>query len=179
MRLLGLLLLHPGGEWTVDKLARTLKAPPPSVHRELHRALDAGVVEREEATRPHRYRGVQESPVHDPLYTLLERTVGLDVELEEHLAQAPGVEVALIHGSWAAGKLSPGSDVDVLVIGHPDVSSLRKAVRRVGRRAGRSIDLSVLEPDVFRSGLREGNGFLRKLVAGPRKSLVGDLEAWL
>ncbi len=179
VRLLGLLLLEPAGAWTVEKLARTLAAPPPSVHRELHRALDAGLLERDEETRPHRYRAARDSPLHDPLRTLLERTVGLEEELRALLRGSAGIEAAVIHGSWATGQLRMNSDVDVLVVGNPDLASLRLAARRIGRRAGRRVDLTAVRVDELRSGLREANGFLAKIAAGPTKPLIGDLQALL
>ncbi|HEX7297518.1 MAG TPA: hypothetical protein VF257_00840, partial [Solirubrobacteraceae bacterium] len=44
VRLLGLLLLQPEREWTIDDLRRTLDAPTSSIVRELARAQDAGIV---------------------------------------------------------------------------------------------------------------------------------------
>lgn len=176
LRLLGLLVLHPGRAWTADQLTDTLDAPAASVHRELHRALDAGLIERDESLRPHRYQRAVESPLHDALRELLARTVGLEEELRRVLGQSEGVQAAVIHGSWAGGQLRPGSDVDVLVVGDADLSSLRTAVRKAGRRAGREVDLTVLRPDELRAGLRESNGFLTKIFEGPTKPLVGELE---
>ncbi len=179
LRLLGLLLLAPTRTWTADQLAHTLEAPAASVHRELHRALDAGLVERDASQRPHRYEGSVDSPLHDALRELLARTVGLEEELRHLLDQDAGVEAAVIHGSWAAGRIRPDSDLDVLVVGDADLSALRRAALKVGRRAGRQVDITLLRPDEFRSGVKQENGFLAKIVDGPTKPLVGELQALL
>src|SRR3712207_88645 len=56
LEMLGLLLLQPDASWALGDLARRLKAPQSSVHRELQRAVDAGIVVRDSSHRPHRYR---------------------------------------------------------------------------------------------------------------------------
>jgi len=161
---------------TAQALSDELNAPAASVHRELHRALDAGLIERDERSRPHRYTGATESPLYLPLREILDRTVGVEGELREALAGVSGVQTAVIHGSWADGTLRPGSDVDVLVIGTADLASLRRLVRPIGQHAGRRIDVTLFRPDEVRSELREGSPFLDKVARGPRVTLVGDLD---
>lgn len=104
-------------------------------------------------------------------------TVGLESELSELLDDTPGVQAAVIHGSWVDGRVRPDSDVDVLVVGEVDLDELRRRARPIGQRAGRRIDLTAFRPDEFRRELNAGNGFLRKIVDSPMELLAGDLEA--
>lgn len=161
---------------TAQDLSDDLGAPAASVHRELHRALNAGLIERDSGSRPHRYSGATGSPVYQPLRELLDRTVGVEGELREAFARVPGVRTAVIHGSWADGTLRPESDVDVLVIGTADLAALRSLVRPIGRRAGRRIDVTLFRPDEARSELHDGSPFLDKVARGPRVPLVGDFD---
>lgn len=111
LRILGLLLLNADERWTTNELARRLDATPLAVHRELHRALDAGLVAREAIGRTYIYRVVRESPLYEPLALLLERTVGVEPELRRVLEDIPGVDAAFIHGSFATKeKIRPSSE---------------------------------------------------------------------
>ena len=177
LRILALILLDHRRRWTAEQVEDAIGAPATTVHRELRRALDAGLVIRDDSSRPHAYGAATDSPLYEPLKAILARTVGLEVELSEMLRGAPGVMAAVIHGSWVAGRLRPDSDVDVLVVGDVDLSDLRRRVRPIGRRAGRRIDLTAFRPDEFRRELDARNGFLTKIVAGPVEPLVGELEA--
>lgn len=177
LRILALILLNADRPWRADQIVEAIDAPATTVHRELRRALDAGLVVRDESVRPHSYRAAPGSPVHEPLKALLASTVGLESELSELLEETPGVRAAVIHGSWVDGRARPDSDVDVLIVGDVDLAELRRRVRPLGRRAGRRIDLTVFRPDEFRRELDAGNGFLRKIVDSPVERLVGDLEA--
>ena len=88
-----------------------LTAPEASVHRELHRALDAGLLEREAVGRTFRYVPATTSPLYEPLRQLLDRTVGVEAELATVLGSLPGVDAAVLHGSYARGtRVRPTSE---------------------------------------------------------------------
>jgi predicted nucleotidyltransferase len=178
VRLLGLLLLQPEREWTIDQLATTLGAPPSSVVRELSRAESAGIVSRDASRRPHRLVAARTSPLFEPLHELLQRTVGVETDLRAALS-FDGVEIAAIHGSWANPPRRPDSDIDVVVVGDTSLRDLRRRVRDAGARAGRTIDLTLFTPDELRDRHARGNGFIRRLLEKPLIPLVGDLGAAL
>lgn len=172
---LGLLLLQPAREWSLDELAEIVDSPKSSVHRELRRATDAGLLVRDDAQRPHRYRAAVDSPAYEPLRELLERTVGVADRLRNALEGIAGVQVAAIHGSWASGKVGPTSDIDVVVIASGDDREARKAIRRVCRDAGREADISLLSLEAAKEMAELSSPFWQKLRGGPRIDLIGDL----
>jgi predicted nucleotidyltransferase len=178
VRLLALLVLQPERSWTMGELVRTLDAPPASVHREIGRIEDAGLLVRDDSARPHRLVAATDSALFEPLRELLERTVGIEDELREDLS-VPGVSAAAIHGSWAAGHRRARSDIDIVVVGNADLKELRKRTRRVGERTGRRLDLTLFGEDELRTRQREGHGFVRHLLDEPLIPLVGDLKAIL
>ena len=77
LRLIALLLEHER-ESTAAELASMLAAAPPSLHRELHRLLDAGLIKRRAVGRTQLYSGAPDSPVYAALRELTERTVGVE-----------------------------------------------------------------------------------------------------
>jgi predicted nucleotidyltransferase len=174
LRLLALLLLQPERSWTLKELAADLDAPQSSVHRELARAEDAGLVVRDATARPHRFNAAASDPMYEPLAALLNRSVGVEAELRSVLGR-PDVMAAVIYGSWARGTRRPGSDIDVLVVGDAPLRDLRRAVRPVGKAAGRTVDVTVLSPDEFRRLRDEGASYVRSVLEEPTTVLVGDL----
>jgi predicted nucleotidyltransferase len=176
VRLLALLLLQPERSWTLQDLADVLDAPLSSVHRELLRAKDSGLVIRSAEARPHRFQAAREDALYRPLAELLRRSVGVEEQLRAVL-RAPEVRVAVIHGSWVSGGRRPDSDIDVLVIGDADLRELRRRVRPVGKAAGRNLDLTVLGVDEFRRLHAEHSSFVHRVLDGPTTPLVGDLNS--
>ncbi len=175
LRLLALLLLQPERDWTLQELAQALGAPSSSVHRELSRAHDAGIVHRDATARPHHFRAATEDPLNEPLTQLLRLTVGVEEQLRSAL-QRPDVLAAAIHGSWANGTRRPDSDIDVLVIGDADLRELRRLLRPIGKAAGRTIDLTVLSVEEYQRLRAESSSFLRGVLDHSATPLVGDLN---
>lgn len=175
IRLLALLLLQPERSWALQELASALDAPASSVHRELMRAIDAGLVVRDTSARPHDFRAASEDSLFEPLAELLRRSVGVEEQLRKAL-EVPGVTAALIHGSWAGGARRPDSDIDVLVVGDVGIRALRRRVRPIGKAVGRNIDLTVVSAKELRRLRAEDSGFLRGLTGAPVVELVGDRE---
>ena len=180
VRLLALLLLNESRWWTTDELQRRLNAPTASVHRELHRSLAAGIVEREAIGKSFCYRAATASPLYEPLRTLLDRTIGLETRLREALASMPRVQAAAVYGSYARGThVRPNSDVDVLVLGDVDPREVRRAVRPLEAETGREIDVLVYAPAEFEEMVKRGSSFARSVVANPLTVLVGSHEDFL
>ncbi len=174
-RLLSALVLEPEARLTGADLARLTGAARATVHRELHRLLDAGMLEREQVGRATVYRAATASPLFEPLRMLLERTVGVEPELSRRLATLDGVEAAAVFGSWASRRAGPDSDVDVLVVGEVDRAALLVAIREVEQRAGREISVRLYRRPELERRLAAGSGFLGTLLARPMTPLVGRL----
>lgn len=176
LRLLALLLLQPERSWTLQELTETLGAPQSSVHRELGRAEAAGIITRESEARPHRFRAATDDPFHEPLATLLDRSVGVEEQLRAAFDR-PDVAAAVIYGSWASGTRRPDSDIDVLVVGDTDLRELRRSVRPISRDAGRTIDLTVLRVDEFKELVAARSSFARRVLESQVTRLAGDLAS--
>jgi len=175
LRLLALLLLQPERRWTLQELAGTLGAPASSVHRELGRAEDGGIVLRDASGRPHRFRAATEDSFYEPLALLLRRSVGLEEALRAALSDRTDVLAAVIYGSWASDSRRPDSDVDVLVVGDADLRDLRRQLRPIGKSAGRTLDLTVLAPAEFRRLVQDRSSFTQRILEAATTPLVGDL----
>jgi predicted nucleotidyltransferase len=176
LRLLALLLLQTERSWTLQELTETLGAPQSSVHRELGRAEAAGIITRDSDARPHRFRAATDDPFHEPLATLLDRSVGVEEQLRTALDR-PDVAAAVIYGSWATGTRRPDSDIDVLVVGDVDLRELRRTVRPISKGAGRTVDLTVLTVDEFNELVAERSSFARRVLDSQVTHLVGDLTS--
>lgn len=175
-RLLAALLLSPHEEIGVTELQDRLGASRSGINQELGRLLAAGILERRLVGRAALYRPAEDSPLVEPLRQLVERTVGVEPELQRVLAPIEGIEAAAIYGSWAAGtSVRPNSDVDVLVIGDADAAALEQAVRTVERLVGRDVNLTSYDRDDWLDRVRRGSGFARTVLDRPRVALVGEV----
>ena len=175
-RLLAALLLDDGEPLTAQDLLDRLGTTSTTLHRELGRLEQAGLIEHDRVGRTRRYRAATDSPIHEPLRALLQRTLGVEPLLRRALSGVDGVEAAAIFGSWAAGEADEDSDVDLLVVGDMNRDDLLSAVRDAETETRREIDVTAYRAEEFARRRDEGSGFLRTVLRGPLIELVGEIR---
>jgi len=133
------LLLHPDQEFGVSDLAERLGVPLSTLHREVVRLDEAGLIASRTLGRNRLLRANTTHPAAPALTQLLEVTFGPKAVVAEEFA-IPGAEQVVIFGSWAAryaGQAGPPPhDIDVLVVGKVDRADLYEAGDRAQARLG-------------------------------------------
>ena len=112
------------------------------------------------------------SPIFDELHSILLKTIGPRAVLETQLRGLPGVDRALIYGSWARryhGEAGPlPQDVDLMVIGTGDVGEIRAEADSASRKLGRDVNVTVLMPDEWE---KSTTGFVSHVKSAPQVEL--------
>lgn len=172
-RLLAILIDNPRGRLHLRELARRAGTSAGTAARELGRLTDAGIAAREAEGSQVYYHAAMDSPLYPAVRDLVRRTIGAASVLRRELASLPGVESAVIVGSYASGAMQPGSDIDVLLIGNPDRDELTDRLERASRVIGRPVNETVMtraELDVRRA---RGDGFVASIDSGPTIDILG------
>jgi DNA-binding transcriptional ArsR family regulator len=167
MRLLGQLFLRPDVEHTIAQLESATGIPQQTLSREVARLIQAGLVRDRRQGRMHLVAADQTSPYFPELAGLLLKALGPKEVLSEELAAVPGIREAYIFGSWARRydgiPGDPPRDVDVVIIGEPNVDEIYAACQRTARTIGQEVNPVVLSP---REWKQKRSGFLRQLDGG-------------
>ncbi|KRB72701.1 ArsR family transcriptional regulator [Nocardioides sp. Root190] len=133
------LLLHPEQEYGVTEMATRLAVPLTTLHREVIRLDEAGLIVSRTQGRNRLIRANINHPAAKALTQLLEITFGPRAVIAEEFA-IDGAEQVVIFGSWAAryqGQAGPPpNDIDVLVVGKVDRADLYDAADRANARLG-------------------------------------------
>jgi Nucleotidyltransferase domain len=120
-------------------------------------------------------RANDESRLVDPLREILTVATGPVVILAEELARIGGIESAFLYGSFAArvlGDAGPAPhDIDVMVLGTPDVDAVYEACTRVEASVHRPVNPTILTPEEFAAR----SGFLDNVRSGPAVAVIGEL----
>lgn len=173
-RLLTLFVLNPETDYYLKGLVRQLGENNNAVRRELNRLEAAGFLSTRRAANVKYYRLNRACPIYPEIKGLVLKTGGIAAVLRGALGELGTIEQAFIYGSVAAGTEREFSDVDLMVVGDVDLSALRARLRRVEREVGREINETVFSAQEFAERRRTGDGFLQRVLGGPRIVLVGD-----
>lgn len=115
----------------------------------------------------------KEHPLFSELVSLVAKTSGLRGTLADALKGLKGIRAAFVFGSLAAGSGKASSDVDLMVISTIGLREIAPRLRPATDSIGREINPVVMSPASFSSKLRNGDAFLKNVMAAEKLFIVG------
>ncbi len=163
-------------ETSLSDLSRLLGVPAPSVHREVERAVRAGIATSRRVGGSRLVRINRMSKFVEPLRQLLVMTFGVPARLGRVLGTVSGVEAAFIFGSWAAryegiDGTRPVGDIDVLIVGEPDRETIYAGLVQVEPELGYPVQVTFRSSQWFADGT---DGFHDTVLGRPLIQIVGS-----
>ncbi len=170
-RLLSTILLGDGRSLT--DLAAHADLAYTTAHREVGRLIAAGILTEQLVGRTRVIRANEASPLVPPLREILLISTGPVALLADEFSRIDGIEYAFLYGSFAArmrgvAGLVP-NDIDVMVIGTPDVEAVYDAATRVEVSARRPVNPTILT----RAEAEGDSGFLNRVFESPTVPVMG------
>jgi DNA-binding transcriptional ArsR family regulator len=166
--ILAALLLNPEGEYSLTDLARRFDAPLSTVHGEVKRLTDAGLLRRRDVGRSALVQANTGNRLVEPLTELLFLSWGPLQVVADEFSGLAGAERVLIFGSWAARYLQrhgpPPHDLDVLVVGHPARGDVYDAADRAQERLGMPVNPVIRSADIWRDAADQ---LVQQIQSGP------------
>ena len=112
------------------ELERLLDEPVGNIRRELLRWSKAGLFLRDKVGNLTYYLLNTSFPLYEELKAIVSKTIGKYI-LKEGLKTIRSIGVAIIYGSVASGEDTGNSDIDILLIGNPDMDEPVNNVHRI------------------------------------------------
>lgn len=173
-RALTQLLLHPNSSYYVRELARLTGTTPGTLHKELARLAQAGLLLRETQGNQVRYRANRDCPVFTELAGLFRKTSGVVGVLADVLRTLdPAPELALVFGSMARGEENARSDVDLLLITDCSFGDAVKALHPLQENLQREINPVIITAAEFARRIEAGDAFVGNILANPKLFVIG------
>jgi len=172
--LLALYFTNPDKSYYLRELERLLGFSVGNIRRELLRLEKDGLFERKHVGNLVYYHLNKTYPLFHEMKNIVFRTVGVAGNLKEAIEKIRGVECGMIYGSFARGEESGISDVDILIVGDPDMDRLIEVVQKAEQRLKREINYTVYNRSEFEKKKRNKDSFILDVLQSPKVFLVGD-----
>ena len=174
-KLIGWFMVHTDERYFVRQLTSLIKEDPTNVSRELARLARLGILESSREGRQKYYWVNRSSPFFQELRGLAIKTIGIrDVVRAQFKAISGRIKVAFIFGSFAEGRETPRSDIDIMVIGETTFAEVCDALRPAHEIIGREINPTVYPQKEFKAKLKSGHHFLKSILEAKKIFLMGD-----
>jgi len=156
------------------ELERLLDEPVGNIRRELLRWSKAGLFLREKVGNLTYYSLNKSFPLYEELRTIVSKTIGIEYILKEGLKGIESIVLAIIYGSVASGEDTGDSDIDVLLIGNPDMDELVNNVQEMEKELGREINYVLYTPEEFKRKKEARNIFIIDVLRNPKVFIIGE-----
>lgn len=174
-RVLGLLLLQPDTAYHVRELARLTGTSAGTLHKELSKLTEGGVLRRQAVGNQVRYGANRDCPVFEELASILRKTSGLVDVLADALSSVENqIDLAFVFGSLARGDQTANSDVDVMVVGELGFAAVVQLLHPVQEALRREINPVVYSLAEFRHRAVSGDSFIQEVLTKPKLFVVGN-----
>jgi predicted nucleotidyltransferase len=174
-RILGLLLLHPESSYHVREIARLTHTLAGSLHRELSRLAETGVLTREKSGNQVYYQANVTCPIFRDLVNILQKTSGLaDVLADALTPWAEKINVAFVFGSIANETETYASDVDVLIVGKISFIDAVSALNPAQEIISREINPKIYSMAEWRKLVNNKDAFVQDILKKKKLFILGD-----
>ena len=174
-RVLGLLLLRPDESFHVREIARLTGTSAGTLHKELSKLAEAGILVAERRANQLVYMANRASPIYDELASIMRKTSGLTDVIANVLAScAASIDVAFVFGSVARAQETVHSDIDVMIIGEASFADVVRQLYPAQATLGREVNPVVMSANEWRASIERKDGFALDLIDKPKIYVVGN-----
>jgi len=172
--LLVLFFTNPQKKYYLRELERLLGFSAGSIRRELLKFANDNLFKTERTGNLLYYSLNKDHPLFDELKSIISKTAGVEYSLRNKLSKITKIKTALIFGSFAAKKESKKSDIDLMIIGEPDITKLNYIISLLENKLKREINPVVYSFEEYQLKKKENSQFILDILKKPKILLIGE-----
>ncbi len=175
VKILNLLIFNPAREFHLREISRITGVSAPYIRHEMKNLIELNLVSESRKGNLVLFKLNRKSPILGELKGILIKTGGVGETLRKGL-EKHGILYALIYGSFASGKESESSDIDILIVGDIKEDIVLDIIRKCEHDVGREINYILWSEREFGRRVKERHHLLADIIKKPIIMLLGDLD---
>ncbi len=174
--LLTLFFTNPSKRYYLRELERMLGYSAGSIRRELLRFQKDDLFNTQRVGNLLYYSLNTKHPLFKELKSIVSKTVGVEGSLKKVLSSIKDIKIAFIYGSFAMRRERVTSDIDLMIIGNPDISLLNEKIAELEKKLKREINPTIYSLKEYKSKKKAKSGFILDLLKNPKIMLIGKVD---
>jgi len=176
-KLLDVFLSVPEARFYIRQLERKINEEAKNISRELQNLESLGLLVSKKQGNQKYYSVNEDFFLFPELKGIIFKTTGILGLLKEATAKLKGIETAFIYGSYAQGEETASSDVDLMIIGKPDLTELNEEVRRIEKQLNREINYMCFDREEYEERKKTKDAFITEVLSHEKVMLIGSKDA--
>jgi predicted nucleotidyltransferase/predicted transcriptional regulator with HTH domain len=176
-KLLDAFLSLPKARFYIRELERKINEEAKNISRELKNLESLGLLTSETQGNQKFYSINEDFFLYSDLKGIIFKTTGVLGLLKEALAKLKGIEAAYIYGSYATGKETESSDVDLIIVGKPDLTELNEVINGLEDKLNRDINYICFDREEYEERKRTKDAFISEVLAEEKIMIEGSENA--
>lgn len=172
--LLSQLAMNPDKSFYIRELSKKLNIPYSMLYKEEKNLVSLGIAKEEKRGKVTLVSINKNLPYFAELKNLMIKTVGLADLLRVVLSELKKIRYALIYGSFASGKESESSDVDLLIVGEAKEEKILNTIGQIEKEVRREINYILWSEKEFVERAKRKHRLLEDIVSNPVIMLAGE-----
>lgn len=174
IKILKLMLPNPEEQYHVRAIVRAVDAEINAVRRELKRLEGIGLLTNRRSSNRLYYRVNTSHVFYPELLALMAKDMGIGKDIIDHAKQLGDIRYAMLATGFIRGRDSTVLDVDLFIVGKPELGFLKTIVERAQENLDTEINYSVMTLDEFNHRKRTNDQFINRILSQGRTMLIGD-----
>jgi predicted nucleotidyltransferase len=173
VKLLSLFIMSPEKSFYQRELERLLGVPIRAVQQEVEKLASIGFLISARSGNRVYFKANQDFMFFDELKKIILKTEAIGGFIQEHLMKLEKVRFLFIFGSFATGKDTPQSDIDLMIIGSVGAKFLSSTIQKISEKTGREINTHLYSEKEFLDKFKKSDNFVKQVALGKKIYLIG------
>ena len=165
---------NPDQEYYIQEIGRILDKKPGVFQRNLYDMEKEGILISEYRANARYFRINKNYPLHNEFKSIVFKTVGVIGSIKEILEKVGPIDFSFLYGSYAKGKETSFSDIDLVIIGSPDETKLIREFEKLEGALKREINYKLYAFNEFLERINHKDAFLLGILKDKEKMLIGE-----
>lgn len=174
--LLTLYFTNPSKRYYLRELERILNYSAGNIRRELLKFQKDNLFNTKPIGNMLYYSLNTKHPLFKELKNIVFKTVGVEGSLKKILSTFKKINISFIYGSFASKKEKGNSDIDVMIIGNPNISQINQEFAKLERLMKREINPTFYSLKEYKIKKEDKSGFIIDLLKKPKIMLIGKVN---
>ncbi len=172
--LLRLFYTNPDQSYYMQEIGRILNKKPGYFQRTLNKMAEEGILVSESRVNARYFKANKNYPLYEELKSIVFKTIGVLGSLQEIVHEVGIIKYCFIYGSYAKGKETSLSDIDLVIIGDVDEDKLIKDIDNLEEVIRREVNYKLYTMREFSSAIRKESPFILGILRDKKIMVIGD-----